>query len=164
MYNLTFRVQYFEKATSQKEGKAEVLDGPMFTLENAPPNHYPPPPTNSIDKQGLYIGLPIGLVFVAVVVIGLYFGMRKNRIIGVGNIMGRRNRGYGTGKSRSERLGLGKKGAIRLEERRTAPQYNDARGHSRSDSLGSLVSEDGIRPAPGTNQFRDEIDRQRTGR
>jgi hypothetical protein len=162
MYNLTFRAQYYNKATPEKE--ANVYDGPMFTLENEPPNHYPPPPKNKLDKQGLYIGLPIGLVFVAVVVIGLFIGMRKNRVIGVGNIMGRRNRGYGAGKSRRERMGLGKKGAIRLEERKAVPQYSDARGHSRSDSLGSLVSDDGIRPAPGTNHFRDEIDRQRTGR
>ncbi|KAF2689752.1 hypothetical protein K458DRAFT_414004 [Lentithecium fluviatile CBS 122367] len=162
IYNLTFRAFYYDKGNPLNEGKP--YDGPMITLEHAPPNHYPPPPTNKIDKQGLLIGLPIGLTFVVVVVVGLFIGMRKNRIIGVGNIMGRHNRGYGVGKSRRQRLGLGKKGAIRLEDRGPMPQYNDTRGHSRGDSLGSLVSDDGIRPAPGTNHFRDEINRQRTGR
>jgi hypothetical protein len=136
----------------------------MFTLENEPPHHYPAPPKNKLEKSGLYIGLPIGLAFVVLVVVGLFIGMRKNRVIGVGNIMGRRNKGYGVGKSRRQRLGLGKKaGAIRLEER-GVPQYSDAPGHGQRDSLGSLVSDDGARPAAGTNHFRDEIDRQRTGR
>jgi hypothetical protein len=135
----------------------------MFTLENEPPRHYAPPPKNKLEKTGLYIGLPLGLAFVVIVVVGLYIGMRKNRIIGVGNVMGRRGKGYGTGKSRRQRLGLGGKGAIRLEDR-GAPQYSDAPRHTRGDSLGSLVSDDGSRPAPGTNHFRDEIDRQRTGR
>lgn len=143
--------------------KTEPYDGPTFMLSHAPPNHYPPPPPNKLDKTGLFIGLPLGLAFVAFVVIGLFVGMRKSRTIGIGNIMGRHNRGYGMGKSRRQRLGLGKKGAIRLEER-NVPQYGERRGHSRGDSLGSLVSDDGNRPAPGTNHFRDEIERQRTGR
>ena len=136
----------------------------MFTLENEPPHHYPPPPKNKLEKSGLYIGLPLGLAFVALVVVGLFVGMRKNRTIGIGNVMGRRGKGYGVGKSRRQRLGLGGKGAIRLEDR-GAPQYSDdARGRTRGDSLGSLVSDDENRPTPGTNHFRDEINRQRTGR
>jgi hypothetical protein len=138
----------------------EAQDGPMITLEYEPPKHIPPPPKNSIDKTGLMIGLPVGLGFVGLVVIGLFIGMRKNRVIGIGNIMGRRNRGYGSGKSRRQRLGLGKKGAIALEERSVSgPRY----GHARGDSLGSLVSDDGRPAAPGSNVFRDEIQRQRTG-
>jgi hypothetical protein len=133
-------------------------------LQHEPPRHYAPPPKNKLEKTGLYIGLPLGLALVVVVVVGLYVGMRKNRIIGVGSVMGRRGKGYGVGKSRRQRLGLGGKGAIALEDRNT-PQYrDDARGRTRGDSLGSLVSDDDNRPAPGTNHFRDEVERQRTGR
>ncbi|KAJ4297931.1 hypothetical protein N0V90_005830 [Kalmusia sp. IMI 367209] len=165
MYNLTFRILNFKG--SDPNAQAQAFDGPMFTLQNEPPRHLPPGSKNSINKEGLLIGLPVGLGFVLVVVIGLFIGMRKQRIIGVGNIMGRRKRGYGVGKSKRQRLGLGKKGAIRLEERelQPQPQYRDQmRGHGRNDSLGSLVSDDDIQPAPRTNQFRDEMQRQRTGR
>lgn len=156
MYNLTFRA--LNNDLSNPKSSAEAFDGPMITLQNEPPHHYPPSAKNSINKEGLMIGLPVGLGFVLLVVVGLYIGMRKQRIIGLGNIMGHRNRGYGVGKSRRQRLGLGKKGAIRLDDREVRPQYNDSHGHDRD------VSDDGFRPAVGTNHFRDEIQRQRTGR
>lgn len=161
---MTFTAINFVKDDPKQNSKA--YDGPMITLTNEPPRHYAPPPVNSINKEGLIIGLPIGLGFVVLVAVGLFFGMRKHRTIGLGNIMGRRNRGYGVGKSRRQRLGLGKKGAIRLEEREGAPMphYSEEHGHARGDSLGSLVSDDGIRPTPGGNHFRDEVQRQRTGR
>jgi len=83
----------------------------------------------------------------------------------LGNVMGRRGHGYGERKSRRQRVGRGK-GAIRLEEQEIrSPEYrDDARGHARGDSLGSLVSEDAITPAGGRgNHFRDEVQRQKTG-
>lgn len=163
MYNLTFHMLNYE--ASAPERLASTRDGPLITLTNEPPNHYPPPPLNKVpNKEGLLIGLPLTLGFLLICMVGLYFGMRKHRTIGLGNIMGRR-KGYGVGKSRRQRMGLGKKGgAIRFEDQEeyTRPQYQPSHGHS--DSLGSLVSDDGIRPAPGDNQFRSEIDRQRTGR
>ncbi|KAF2107297.1 hypothetical protein BDV96DRAFT_653888 [Lophiotrema nucula] len=165
-YNLTFTALNFEATDPAKQ--ADAIEGPLITLTNEPPNHYTPPEhTKTPNKEGLMIGLPVALGFVLLVVIGLWFGMRKHRTIGLGNIMGRRNKGYGVGKSRRQRLGLGKKGAIRLEEQR-APTYRNAPqpqpAHARGDSLGSLVSDDEIQPAPRGNQFRDEIQRQRTGR
>lgn len=163
MYNLTFHAINFEGDDPTK--KATTYDGPMFTIKNEPPRHYPPPPVNKLpNKEGLMIGLPVGLGFVLLVVVGLLFGMRKHRTIGLGNIMGRRNRGYGVGKSRRQRLGLGKKGAIRLEAQQPGAQYSTVPAHTRGESLGSLMSDDEIRPAPGGNQFRDEIRRQKTGR
>lgn len=164
MYNLTFHLLNYEPAAPERA--ASTLDGPVITLTNEPPNHYKAPPFSKVpNKEGLLIGLPVTLGFLLIVIVGLYFGMRKHRAIGLGNIMGRR-RGYGVGKSKRQRLGLGKKGggAIRLEDREdyARPQYQPA--HSRGDSLGSLVSDDGIRPAPGGNQFRSEMERQKTGR
>ncbi|KAF2263185.1 hypothetical protein CC78DRAFT_617865 [Lojkania enalia] len=166
-YNLTFHAVIFEGDDPTKQ--ATPKDGPQITITDEPPDHYPPPePTKAPNKEGLMIGLPVSLGFVLLVVVGLWFGMRKRRTIGLGNIMGRRNKGYGVGKSRSQRLGLGKKGAIRLEEREihSMPQYTDRAPptHSRGDSLGSLVSDDEIRPAPKHNQFRDEINRQKADR
>ncbi|KAF2272857.1 uncharacterized protein EI97DRAFT_198068 [Westerdykella ornata] len=157
MFNLTFSAVMVDEDSGNR--KAQSFDGPLITLQNEPPRHLPPPEKNKLHKEGLLIGLPVGLGFVLLVVIGLYIGMRKHRIIGLGNIMGRRNRGYGTHKSRRQRLGLGKKGAIHLEDR-------EVPAHRPGDSLGSLVSnDDDIRPAPrGNNHFRDEIARQKTGR
>ncbi|KAF2470649.1 uncharacterized protein BDR25DRAFT_342938 [Lindgomyces ingoldianus] len=164
-YNLTFYAISFEANNPLK--KSIPYKGPTVLLTNKPPSHYQPPQrTKTPNKLGLMIGLPVSLGFVVVVVIGLFVGMRKHRTIGLGNIMGRRNKGYGVGKSRRQRMGLGKTGAIRLDNREEHPrsQYHDAPAHTRGDSLGSLVSDDGIRPAPRGNQFRDELQRQKTGR
>jgi hypothetical protein len=158
MFNLTFTALNID---NENPGvKAKSYDGPSITIMNEPPRHLPPSNTTKIQKEGLMIGLPVGLGALFIVVAGTYFGMRKHRTIGLGNIMGRRNRGYGVGKSRRQRLGLGKKGAIALEEREIP-----GRTRERANSLGSLVSDDDeIRPAPRGNQFRDEIQRQQTGR
>jgi hypothetical protein len=170
-YNLTFYALMFEP--NKPEVNAIAYDGPTILLKKQPPNHYKAPDhTKAPNKLGLMIGLPVSLGFVALVVIGLFVGMRKHRKIGLGNIMGRRA-GYGAGKSRRQRMGIGKKGAISLQEREVArePQYRDEealpppgrpRGHYRENSLGSLVSEDGIRPAG--NAFRQEVERQQNGR
>ncbi|KAF2185185.1 hypothetical protein K469DRAFT_707967 [Zopfia rhizophila CBS 207.26] len=163
-YNLTFFALNYEGDDPTKQ--STPFKGPTIELRNQPPRHYAPPkPTKMPNKLGLMIGLPVSLGFVFVVVVGLYLGMRSQRKIGLGNIMGRK-KGYGVGKSRRQRMRLGKKGAIRLEEGR-APirmEYQDAPHHGRDNSLGSLVSDDEIRPAPRGNQFRDEVQRQRTGR
>ncbi|KAF2202084.1 hypothetical protein GQ43DRAFT_369922 [Delitschia confertaspora ATCC 74209] len=164
--NLTFYAINFDPNDPKK--KAEPYKGPTVTVTNQPPKHYEPPEkTKSPNKMGLMIGLPVSLGFVALVVLGLWLGMRKHRHIGIGSVMGRR-KGYGTRQSKRQRMGLGKKGAIRLEQQEPPiPDYRDdvpaPHAHARGGSLGSLVSDDGIRPAPGGNQFRDEVQRQRTG-
>lgn len=158
LYNLTLKAMFHETAT-------DVYQGPEVMLTNKPPNHYPAPPKSKPNKEGLMIGLPVSLGFVALVVVGLFLGMRKHRHIGLGNIMGRK-KGYGARQSRRQRLGLGsKKGAIRLEQRDLGaePEYRDdlppprTPGHTRDESLGSLVE------TPRQNAFRSEIERQQTG-
>jgi hypothetical protein len=82
----------------------------------------------SFNRESLIIALPIVLGFIVLLVLGLFFGMRGQRRIGLGSIMGRGRLGYGTNKSRRERLGI-KKGAIRLEDREGIPppslEYRD---------------------------------------
>jgi hypothetical protein len=126
----------------------------------------------SFDKKSLAIALPCVLVFVILLVLGLFFGMRKHRSIGFGSIMGRG--GYGTNKSRRQRMGI-EKGAIRLENReptspsppaihkeyqtdhqfaanRPAPPAGIQKGpgilppmHNRDLSLGSLIADESAR-------------------
>ncbi len=90
--------------------------------------------------------------------------------------MGRR-RGYGVGKSKRQRLGLGKKkGAIQLrtQELTAEGQYRDAPveheirapAHRRGDSdgLASLVGTPTEERPRGGNVFRDEMRRQERDR
>ena len=177
-YNLTFEaISYVSKSSS---GAATPLTGPsiMLTTSGLPA----PEPTKLPSTESLIIALPVALGCCAIIVFGLFFGMRKQRKLGVGSIMGRRGKGYGERKSRRQRLGI-KKGAIRLEEREIAqppePIYHDAdeitpaprlgeqrgplsgsRGAPRTsvESLGSLVDDD------EPNTFRRELKAQKTRR
>jgi hypothetical protein len=145
-------------------------------VANKPVEHYPaPPPTKMPSKHSLLIGLPVALGVAALIILGLFFGFREHRKLGIkGGVYGRR-RGYGTGKSRRERLGL-KKGAIRLDDVAVSPEdeYRDRddaitplprsdalpqpprlnQSHNRDLSLGSLVGED------EPNAFRREVQSQ----
>jgi hypothetical protein len=147
------------------------ITGPTLMVMNKPAEYYRQPKTPVPKGQSLYIALPAVFGFIVLCVCGGFIINRKHRKIGLGNVMGRRN-GYGVGKSRSQRLGLGKKaGAIRLREQeltaegqyRDAPLQHDDRsrgiGHARADSdaLGSLA---GTPTEERTNYFRDEMRRQ----
>ncbi|KAJ9645907.1 hypothetical protein H2199_002950 [Coniosporium tulheliwenetii] len=150
----------------------KTYDGPEVSLQHEPPRHAPNQSTGGkIDKTGLMIGLPVALGFVLFVVVGLWFGMRKTRRIGLGSVMGRGKHGYGSRKSRRQRMDLRKKSDVLLQERELGarePAYRDeapprpnfAQGHARDASLGSLVSQD----EEPRNHFRSEVERQRTGR
>jgi hypothetical protein len=171
--NLTFEAISYTARSS--DGAATPLTGPTIILTTS---HLPaPPPTQLPSKESLMIALPIALGCLAFIVLGLFFGMRKHRVLGVGSIYGRRGRGYGERKSRRQRLGV-QKGAIRLEEREVTPgqHYTDAdeitpaprtteqgwqppNNHRREESLGSLVDDD------ESNAFRRELKvQQRAGR
>lgn len=96
---------------------ARPLDGPFVTLTT--PGYAAPPPTKMPDTHSLVIGLPVALGSMIIIIVALYFGMRGHRSIDVKSLLkrGSRRRGYGVGKSRRQRMGTSKKGAIRLEER-----------------------------------------------
>ncbi|KAH0542652.1 hypothetical protein FGG08_002975 [Glutinoglossum americanum] len=182
--NLTF---YLVKVGSN-EVQPTVIQGPTISLIKKPAQHYPPPPrTKAPSGLSLEIGIPVALVFIFVVVCGLWIGMRKHRTIGLGNINIGRNKGYGVGQSRRQRIKRSKKaGPIQLGDDTMAEPRGDGfrdhpiddvelaerqarpRGHIRDDSLGSLADS----PTQGTfrqdqrrgnNAFRDEVARQKTG-
>jgi hypothetical protein len=135
---------------------------------------YHQPKAHAPKGQSLYIALPIVFVFIILCLVGGFFYNRKRRQIGLGNVMGRR-KGYGVGKSRTQRMGSGKdEGAIQLKDQELTAdgQYRDSSigspppakardirdgGHARGDSeaLGSLAGS-----PPERNVFRDEMRRQ----
>jgi hypothetical protein len=157
------------------------IAGPIIDIKD--PNAIPVVPyvpTQLPTGQSLYIALPTVFGFIILCVCGTFFWNRKHRQIGLGNVMGRRQ-GYGAPKSRRQRLGLGKKGAIALREQeltadgayRDAPAREDigdgwetqTPGHRRtgSEGLASLVgtpTDERFGNRTGGNVFRDEIRRQ----
>lgn len=144
-YNLTFFAQHWDAAAGTT---ANVYDGPTVQLKAKPSKHLQPQEsTKSHSEMGLKVGLPVCLVFTALVVGGLAYGMRKQRRIGLGNVMGRK-RGYGSRKSRWQRLGrgrTGKKDVLSQEhELLGSGEYKDdpppQRKQSRDSSLDSPVS------------------------
>jgi hypothetical protein len=168
------------------------IEGPTVYLSKAPATHYAPPPHTKLPSNlSLLIGLPLGLGALVFVSLGLFFGMRKHRHIGVGGVMGKRA-GYGVGKSRRQRLG--KKGAIRLEEREVLQSRSQgartggntrARGEDEIRPFDAQGTAQQMWPLPpargghqrdeslgslvsdsegGNNAFRREVERQRTGR
>ena len=153
------------------------LPGPRVAIGTAPPEvEFKPTPAPK--GPALYIALPTVFGFIIVCVCGGFWWNRHTRVIGLGNVMGRR-KGYGIGKSRGERLGMGRKGAIKLQVRDgevdagSQPSFRDDtfeldedRRRIRDSDLGSLVSTP-TRPefgnsngGGGGNVFRSEMDRQ----
>jgi hypothetical protein len=168
-------VTLFIVPLDRSAGEPKSLGGPTLEITNRPAVYYQQPPTKAPKGQSLYIALPTVFGFIILCVCGGFFINRKHRKIGLGNVMGRR-KGYGVGKSRTQRMGLGKKknGAIRLREQEltSGGQYRDRpaeheergrTGHTRSDSdtLGSLA---GTPTEERTNYFSDEMRRQKQHR
>ena len=135
--------------------------GPTITVAQPQPTSPPPPPPNSIDGQDLAIGLPVALAVVCLIVAALFFGFRKHRRIGLGNVMGSK-RGYGVGKSRRQRMG--KRGPLELGGDAPASEFRD--NPTGDVELQNKYRDEGTPRSGGTgeNAFRDEIERQRTGR
>lgn len=96
---------YIIELDLESDRRASAQQGPTVTLRHKPAEHWRPSPQLPFNRLALYTGLPVGLAMVVAVVLGLFFGMRNRRKIGIGNIMGSRGSGYGVGKSRSERMG-----------------------------------------------------------
>ena len=76
----------------------------MIALHPKLVEHHKPSPPMVFNKSALFIGLPLSLSAITSVVAGLFFGMWESRRIGFGSVMGSRGKGYGVGKSKSQRL------------------------------------------------------------
>ncbi|OBT81532.1 hypothetical protein VE02_09558 [Pseudogymnoascus sp. 03VT05] len=161
----------------------ERLAGPRIAIGTAP-EEVEFKPTQAPKGPALYIALPAVFGFIILCVCGGFWWNRHARVIGLGNVMGRR-KGYGIGKSRGERLGMGRKGAIKLQEREGLAggpldaqtsfrddtfdmEQEQNRARRRDSDLGSLVGTP-TRPefgngvgggAGGSNVFRSEMERQ----
>jgi hypothetical protein len=154
------------------------IQGP--TIEIGPTRPPPFVPNEAPKGKDLYIALPAVAGFIILCVCGGFIFNRKNRKIGLGNVMGRR-KGYGVGKSRRQRMGGKKGGDIMLREQELVAdgQYRDSPaqqdmpvrqearipgrviGHRREESdLGSLVGTPTEERPRGGNAFRDEMRRQ----
>ncbi|KAL4919964.1 hypothetical protein BDW62DRAFT_199375 [Aspergillus aurantiobrunneus] len=96
---------YIIELDSTLDRRASARQGPTITLRPRPVEHYKPSPPPRFNKLALCIGLPASLVVVAIVVATLVFSMRKSRDTIISSAFWvSRKRGYGIGKSRSQRL------------------------------------------------------------
>ena len=162
--NLTLALIVDENGSDVK-----VFAGPTFTLlstSDSGSTHFEPSSTPSSSKElGEKVGLPIGLVFliVAAIAAGLFVCFRK-----------RRGKGYGAGKSLGQRVGSGtgrghRRDASFHDEPTTGVELKDRNkgltGEAPEDNWewGSPVSSPTSIGGAG-NAFRDEIQRQRSGR
>lgn len=103
---------YIIENNPESDQRASYREGPTVTLLPKPVEHYKPSPPTSLNKLGLIVGLPVSLSVITLIIAGLFFGMRKSRQIGLGNVMGYRRKGYGIQQSKIERLGYRDKCSI----------------------------------------------------
>ncbi|OJD31794.1 uncharacterized protein BKCO1_4400047 [Diplodia corticola] len=138
-YNVTLFAQVLDAVAGT------IYDGPTVQLKAKPSTHaQPQESTESRNGMALKVGLPVCLVFTALVVVGLAYGMRKQRRSGVGNVMGRK-RGYGTRVSRWQRLGrnrAGRRDELSQEhELLGSGEYKDEQGkQSRDSSVDTVIT------------------------
>lgn len=163
--NLTLSLTVNQEGTDPK-----VFAGPTFTLlstsSSDSTDSEPSSAPSSSKKLGEKVGLPVGLVFliVAAIAVALFVCFRK-----------RRGKGYGTGKSLSQRVGSGASRGHRRDpsfhdEPTTGVELKDRNkeptGTSSEDNWDweSPVTSPTNAGGGASNAFRDEIQRQRSGR
>ena len=154
---------------NQKGKDPRPFAGPTFTLlstSSSESSHSAPSSAPSSSKKlGEKVGLPVGLVFliIAAIAVALFICFRK-----------RRGNGYGAGKSLRQRVGSGtgrghRRDASFHDEPTTGVELRDRNrgltGEPPEDNWdwGSPVSSP-TSAGGGGNAFRDEIQRQRSGR
>lgn len=97
---LTLYIIELEPTSDQR---ASARQGPTIMLHPKAVEHYQPPPPLPMNKLALYVGLPLSLAVVVLVVAGLFFGMRDSRRVALGNVMGSRRLGKLTHRRRDSR-------------------------------------------------------------
>ncbi|PYH45220.1 DUF4448 domain-containing protein [Aspergillus saccharolyticus JOP 1030-1] len=96
---------YIIELDAVSDKRASARQGPTILLHLRPTEHHKPSPQLPFNRLALYIGLPVSLGIVVLVVAGLYFGMRESRRIDLAKIKVSRGKGYGIAKSKDQRLG-----------------------------------------------------------
>lgn len=127
--NLTL---YIIELDPNSDRRASTRRGPTIIVEPKPIEHYQPPPQLPSSKIALFIGLPVTLGVVVVLVASMIFNMRESKKLALGSVLTPRRRGYGIGASKSERL--------------------------RNSGIVSSVSED---DTPSTRRFTDDTAQER---
>lgn len=161
--------------------QTKIIDGPIIQLRHS--LAYLHHEQEHRVHLGLEIGIPLAVAVFALIGFLAWFFMRKRKAAGKGPLFGRA-RGYGERKSYAQRTGLSGKGAavgadeqevpadgvirrgsvqveegVELETQRQRPAF------SRKDTDANNPFADPVVPQSGrTNVFREEIERQRTGR
>ncbi|KAK3945446.1 hypothetical protein QBC46DRAFT_445354 [Diplogelasinospora grovesii] len=127
--NITIRIAAlptFSGNSSTPVASAKWIPGPTAVVMYSPT---PAPPKAEMPTgPALYIGLPTIVGFVLVVAVGTCVWNRKARRIDIGNIMSRGRRGYGVGKSRTQRM-LGKSISSRRRNKEQAIRLMDRNVH-----------------------------------
>lgn len=95
---------YSIELDSTSDRRASARQGPTVVLLPRPAEHYKPPPSLPFNKLALMIGLPVSVGVVVLLVCAVSFGMWRSRKTGIKHIRASRNKGYGVGKSKNQRM------------------------------------------------------------
>ena len=154
-------------------GLVRNATGPTVLVQPVAP--YRQPQTKLPVGPALYIGLPVILGVLLLVLFGTCLWNRRHRQIGLGNIMSRSRHGYGIGESRAQRLAKsvrrsvmrrgGKGQGIQLTARDVQPHevYRDVPEQADRRAREGFVREDSFQNQAvggGRNAFREEVSRQ----
>ncbi|KAL5343720.1 hypothetical protein BJX70DRAFT_120984 [Aspergillus crustosus] len=115
---------YIIELDSTLDRRASARQGPMITLHPKPVEHYKPSPPPRFNRLALCVGLPVALVVVVIVVVALVFSMKRSREA-ITSIWGSRRRGYGIGKSRSQRLRSDRNESNESDDSGASKQYSN---------------------------------------
>ena len=137
---------YIIELDSTSDRRASAKQGPTVVLLSNSAEHYKPPPPLPFNKLALMIGLPVSVGVVVLLVCAVSFGMWKSRKTGIEHIRASRNKGYGVGKSKNQRMG-NRKNALDIEADALAvmKKYSDA-DEGMSEVAGPDLYHDVYRP------------------
>ena len=132
------------------------VTGPTVTVTMKPLDIHHQEPAKVPTNQSLYIALPTVFGFILLCVVGGFFWNRKSRKISIGSVIGGK-RGYGTGKSKAQRMGLTPKNGISIQLQDQEASSGAVHVRHSSEALGSLA---GTPTEEKKNYFREELQRQ----
>lgn len=117
---------YIIELDSISDRRASARQGPTVMLLPKPVEHYKPPPPLPFNKLALIIGLPVSVGVVILIVCALSIGMWRSRKNGIEHIRAPRNKGYGIGKSKNQRMGGKNAMDEEADALATMKKYSDA--------------------------------------